>query len=305
MKTWFHLQYLMLIRSVREAGLHPAIGLLLVSTILYLTIFILWERAPFPEAVFSILSLAVLLRPTLRRRNEFIQTVFGKTAYYRVRIAEQLLLVTPFTLCLIIKQAWLWAAFLPMVSIMLAFLRTDPGRGRVLPTPFGKIPYEGPVGFRKTISGTTLSIAVLMAGVLSGNHALFPASLIIVVLTASSYFGEPDDKLYVWIFNTGPRQFLLKKWGASVLCTAAMSIPVLITTLICDSSWLPTLAGILLFGLCLNALIIAGRYSSFPDKLSFANGLIMAFAVVFLPLLPVVLIWLVRRSERRLSSLLT
>ncbi|MFM9055736.1 MAG: hypothetical protein ACKOQY_03490 [Bacteroidota bacterium] len=305
MKTWFNLQYLMLIRSMREAGLHPLIGLTLGLGILYLTAFVVWERIPYPETMFSILSVGILLKPTLRKRNEFMQTVFGKSAYYRVRVAEQLLIASPFTLCLIIKHAWLWAFILPLISGMMAFLQTDPGRGRVFPTPFGRIPYEAPAGFRKTMGWIALSYAVLVAGVLSGNHALFPASLIIVILTASSYFGEPDDKMYVWIFNTKPRQFLLKKWMASALCTVTMSFPVLITVLICDGSWLPSLAGIVLVGLCLNALIIAGRYSSFPDNISFANGLIMAFPIVVLPLLPVLLIWLVRRSERLLSSLLS
>jgi len=304
MKTWFNLQYLMLIRSMREAGLHPIIGLTLGLGILYLTVFVLWNRTPYPDTIFGLLTLVILLKPTIRKRTEFMQTAFGKTAYYRVRIAEQLLLVAPFTLCLIIMQAWWWAAILPLVSAMLAFIRTDPGRGRVVPTPFGKIPYEAPVGFRKTIIGTALSIAVLIAGVLSGNHALFPASMILVILTASSYYGEPDDKLYVWIFNKRPRAFLLRKWGASALSTTVLASPTLVAALIFDLGWLPTLAGILLFGLCLNALIIAGRYSSFPDKLSFANGFIMAIAVVFLPLFPIVLIWLVRRSERRLSTLL-
>lgn len=305
MKTWFNLQYLMLIRFMREAGLHPLIGLVLGLGILSLTVFIIWERTPYPETIFSILSIVVLLKPTLRKRNEFMQTVFGKSTYYRIRIAEQLLMAIPFTLCLIIKQAWSYAVFLPLLSAIMALLHTDPGRGRVFPTPFGRIPYEAPAGFRKTIGWMVLSCAVLVAGVLSGNHALFPASLIIVVLTTSSYHGQPDDKMYVWIFNTRPRQFLLRKWGASALCTAAMASPVLITSLIFAPGWMPTLAGIFLVGICLNALIIAGRYSSFPDELSFANGFIMAFAVVFLPLFPVVLFWLVRRSERRLSSLLT
>lgn len=305
MKTWFDLQYTMFTRSIREAGLHPLAAVLLILAVLYLILFVIWERAPYPEHVFSILSLSILLKPTLRKRNEFMQSIFGKRAYYRVRIAEQLLLAAPFTLCLLLKQAWWWSILLPPISASMAYLRTDPGRGRMIPTPFGRIPYEAPAGFRKAILGIILSVLVLIAGVLSGNYALFPASMIIIILTASSFYGEPDESVYVWIFNTKPRIFLLRKWRDSALSTSALSSPLLITALILDSSWLPTLAGILVIGLCLNALIIAGRYSSFPDKLLFAHGLIMAISVIFLPLLPFVLLWLVRRSERRLSTLLT
>lgn len=304
MKTWFQLQYLMLIRSVREAGLHPLVALTLSLGLLCLLVFLGWDRVPHPDAVFSILLLTAMTKLMLRPRNEFMEMVFGTEVHYRLRIAENLILAIPFTICLILKQAWVWTVLFPVTATLAAFFRTDPGSGRVLPTPFGKIPYEVPAGFRKTLPWIALSAAVLAAGILSGNHALFPASLIILVLVSASYYGEPDEPLYIWIFKTTPRTFLFKKFRASAWFTVTLAIPVLIAALTLDSQWLPVLTGILLFGLCLNALVIAGRYSSFPSKLSFANGLIMAFAVIFLPLFPIVLVWLIRRSERRLSTLL-
>jgi hypothetical protein len=95
------------------------------------------------------------------------------------------------------------------------------------------------------------------------------------------------------------------KFKSGVICNTALSLPILLSTFFIHPEGVPVCTGIFLAGLALLALMIAGRYSSFPGKITLATGFCMAFSVVFLPLLPVVVFWLFQRSKNRLSALLS
>ncbi|MBS1611989.1 MAG: ABC transporter permease, partial [Bacteroidetes bacterium] len=120
MKEYLLLQCRMNNRKLRDAGLPPVLGYVLIVAAFVGLSYYLFSKSQYAQYIYPLLALTLLSPLAETKRCEFLKTTFGDAQYSKLRIAENLILVFPFVAFLLYKQALLVAGVLPVVAALLA-----------------------------------------------------------------------------------------------------------------------------------------------------------------------------------------
>ncbi len=136
------------------------------------------------------------------------------------------------------------------------------------------------------------------------NFNLGIAALILVFLICITFYLNPENEFYVWIFNLSPGKFLVKKILTALLYSTMISLPVAMALMIFYPGEILVTGGFLLAGYLYLATIILAKYSSFPHQINLPQFLILTVTVWFPPLLIAVIPFFYRQSVKRLNEIL-
>ena len=304
MKYYFALQYRRTIRLLDELGLHPVIALVLVVTAFLGLSKLLFIKTEVAGWVYWGMAISILTNLGKEKRNDQLKAIFNKRDYLKVRIWENGLLLLPFFLYLCWEQVFMLALTLIPISLGLAILTNLPQVQTTIPTPFKRFPFEFIIGFRKTVWFIFLVYLLFTKAIQVGNFNLGIFALGVLFFLSMSYYSQPEDEYFCWIFSMNPVEFLLKKIVSGLICLSILTLPmfIVITTLFPENI-LIIIAAQLLGYIYLTSMILA-KYSGFPKGLNIAHGIFYGISILFPPFLIIIIPVFYIHAKRRLTTIL-
>ncbi len=304
MKYYFGLQFKILNRSLRDFGLHPIVGYLIVAAAFVGLSLYLFAKTEFAGYLFILLAISIILKQSETRRNDFLKSCFSVKSYFRIRLIENSILALPFLIVLIFRNCFLSAAILLLVSIMLVFLNFENKFQLTLPTPFYKRPFEFITGFRNAFYLFFFAYFLTFMAVSVGNFNLGIFALILVFLVCFTFYTSPENEFFVWIYASGSKGFLFHKIKIALLHSTILSLPIVVCLAIIFTDNLDAIFAFQALGYIYLTTVVLAKYSAFPDKMNLPQAFLLAFGLWLPPLLLGVIPYFYSQSVRRLNEIL-
>ena len=96
MKEYFALQFTMINRRLRDAGVEPIFAYFILTIGFYLLSTYLFKKTEFAVYIYPFLYINLVVRLSETRRCEFLTICFGDNQFKKIRIAENLICTIPF-----------------------------------------------------------------------------------------------------------------------------------------------------------------------------------------------------------------
>ena len=304
MYYYFVIQQRILSRKMEELGLHPVPGYALGALVFVGLSFYLFFKTTYAGYIYAGIGLSLVLGFGEKERNEFLKTTFPLASYWKVRAAENFLLVIPFVLFLCYKAEFLLAGGLLVAALLLSLFNSASRLNLTIPTPFFRFPFEFTTGFRKYWLIYLFAYFVAWKAIEVDNFNLGVGSLAFLCLLAMSHYAMPENEYYVWMYNCTPGRFLLKKTATAWLYLSLLALPLglILSVFFWDKSWILLL--ILGLGLFLIGAMILAKYSAYPREMSLPQALFFGLGMWFPPLLLLVVPLFYKRAVQQLNTYL-
>jgi hypothetical protein len=304
LKTYFTLQYQILNRKFRDAGIYPWVAYILLAVVFTVFSIYLFYKTEYAAYVYVSIALTLTGKLSEIRRNDFLRLCFGDSKKKHLRVAENMIVLLPFIVFLLFSKGFVFAIILFILGIMLALINFRTSLNITIPTPFSKRPFEFPAGFRNTWYIVLPSYALTIPAVIVGNFNLGIFALLLVFAITLTYYFRPEPPYFVWIFGMNARMFLIEKIKTATLYAGLLVLPVVIVLGIFFPQYIMILLAFCLLGFAYLTCTIVSKYAAYPDELSIAQGVLLALCIWLPPLLIVMIPFLFRKSQIRLSHLL-
>jgi hypothetical protein len=304
MTEYFYLQFRMTNRKLIALGLHPFIGYLLGFAGFVLISEYLFVKTDFARYLLVLAALGLLLGVAEKNRIEFLKIVFGDKKSRQIRILENVLLVSPFVILLLIHSAYWETIVLLILSPVLALNTYNTSFNFTLPTPFYRKPFEFIVGFRKTFFLFPLVYLLAFIAVSVDNFNLGIFSLMIIYLVSITFYPNPEKEYYVWIFSMKPQMFLFEKLKTATFFTGFLVLPILISLIAFYPEKTDVTLMFILLGFAFLWTIILAKYSAYPNEMNIPEGVLIAICLYFPPLLLALMPFFYFKSVKKLNAIL-
>jgi len=304
MLYYFPLQFKMLNRQIADFGLHPVVGYLLALPAFVALSVLLFLKIEFAVYLYVLLALSLVSGLGEPGRNLFLKTCFSTLGYYRVRTAENIIIVLPFVIFLLFESAFPAAFLLISAAVLMVFFNIKSTGNFTLPTPFYKRPFEFIVGFRNAFPIVFLTYFLAFMAVVVNNFNLGVFSLMFVFVICISFYAQPENEFYVWIFSSSAKGFLFHKIKAALIYSTLLCLPLAVGLGLFYNENLLVIIGFLFLGYLYLVTVILAKYSAYPEKMNVPQALFIAFSVLFPPLLLAVIPFFYLQSVQRLNDIL-
>ena len=304
MKDYFELQYVLSNRKIKEAGLNPLLGYIFGLTAFVLLSEYIFYKTEFAKYLVILACLSFQFRLSEKDRTDFLLSTYGDKLKNKIRVLENLIISTPFVFILVYKSLFPEAIILLLCSITVTLFSFHSNFNLTIPTPFSKNPFEFSVGFRKTflLFPLTYVLTAISINVINFNLGVF--SMLLMFLVTLSYYSKPEKEFYVWVHADTPKSFLMKKMIIATKNSTLLTIPISLGLLI----FYPTEYNLILLFLFIGILflwtMVLAKYSAYPSEISLPEGIIIAFALSFPPLILLVIPYFYTKSIKNLRRIL-
>jgi len=303
-KEYFELQYKMTNRKFKGADFNPLLAYFLLTTLFVGLSYLLFHKTEFAEYIYLLIAFALIGKLSETQRTEFLKICFSDRQLKKIRITENLICSIPFFAFLLYKQFFISAGLLLTLTTILALVNFRTTFNFTIWTPFSKRPFEFTTGFRNTFYLFFVAYALTIIAVSVNNFNLGVFAMLLVFATTLSYYSKPENEFYVWTYNLKPKEFLFYKIKTATLFSSTLALPIAI---VLSTFYYQNIGLLLLFflvGLAFLICIIVTKYSAYPDEINIIQGILLALCLLFPPMLIVLIPYLFKQSENRLSSLL-
>ena len=283
MKYYFQLQVKMLNRHFIDFGIEPLIAYVLLAICFIFGSHVLFEKFEFALYAYPFIGLALLSKLSSKDRNDFLKLSFLSKEYKRIRVIENLILVSPFVFFLFYKKAFIIAILLYVLALLVSFLKLQVSTNITIPTLFKKDPFEFTEGFRKTLLVFPVALLLTITAIKVHNLNLGAFSIIIIFGTCISYFSKTENPYYVWMFNKSPKEFLHYKIETAFKYASLVSLPITVVLSVFFTSEIIILIAIQLIGYVYLAQYILAKYSVFPTQMSLPTVIIFMLSISLPP----------------------
>ncbi len=304
MQDYFLLQYRMINRHLTEFGIHPILGYIL--GVLFFAAFTayLWYVTTYAPYLYALLGISMTTLLSETGRVNFIKQWFSKNDFQQIRALENLTVVLPFVIGLLITAQWLFALGVVIISLLLSFGSVNSSLNIVLPTPFSRYPFEFAVGFRKNVLVFLFAVFLLVMAILYSNANLGLFAVALVVVICLGFYMSSEPAYLVWVHHMKPAAFLWHKIKLAVLNVTILVIPIAVTFTFFFPDHSQYLGIIYPLGLLYLITALLGKYAFFPTTMNLPQGLFMAFSFMFPPMLLFLLPYFYRRCIKQLNPIL-
>ncbi|MBB6005427.1 ABC transporter permease [Arcicella rosea] len=304
MKEYFALQYRMINRRFKDAGFEPILVYLILTVgFVGLSIY-LFSKTEFAEYIFLLSALTLIGKLSETRRTEFLKICFGDRQLKKIRITENLICSIPFLAFLLYKQLFIHVGLLLTLTTFLALVNFRTTFNFTIWTPFSKKPFEFTTGFRNTFFLIFVAYALTIIAVSVNNFNLGVFAMLLVFATTLSYYSKPENEYYVWTYNVKPKEFLFNKIITAIHFSSSLAFPIAIVISMFHPEYIGILSLFFLIGWGFLINVILSKYSAYPDEMNITQGILLALCIWFPPILVILIPYLFKKSENRLSSLL-
>lgn len=304
MKYYFTLQYKMLNRQLTDFGINPVVAYILITLLFTTASKYLFNKAGYTAYIYALIPIILVTMLSEIKRNEFLKSCFSKNRYKRIRLIENSLTATPFSLFLIYEQKYIIAVSLFALANLLSFISLSKSYNFTIPTPFFKYPFEFTVGFRNSIYLIIAAYILAVIAIVTGNFNLGIFAMIILLLSCMSFYVTPEQPFYVWMYSLNSKSFIRDKIKILLFYTTALCLPVTLslTIFFFDKVWLIT--GLQGLGYLYIVTALFSKYANFPKQIILPEVIILGISIVFPPLLFLLIPYFYIRSQKRLKEIL-
>ncbi len=303
MKEYFLLQIKLFARKIKAFGINPIAGSIFLAIAFIGVSIILFDKFELAGYIYISISLVIILPFSEVKRNDFLKFHFTDK-YRKVRLLENGFLTLPFIAFLLLKSLIIPATLNLILAIVFAFIKTGSRFNFVIPTPFSKTPFEFSTGFRKSFFIVVIAYLLVLAGILVPNFNIGIFAILLLFIVSLTFYVEPENEYFVWSYNNSPKQFLLLKIKTALIHFTLIMLPVLLTLSIYFSEYVYLLTIFLLVGYFVLSTVIVAKYSSYPEKMSISQGVILILSIQLPPLLLVAFPYFFINSVRKLKAYL-
>ena len=304
MKDYFILQYHLLGRKLKEAGIHPWLAHVLLAIAFTGFSWYLFYKTEYAVYIYAALALVLAGKLSEPRRNDFLLICYGNNRYRHLRMLENFIAVLPFIIFLLYQHAWWFAISLALLSTLMALVNFRASVDIRIPTPFYKKPFEFATGFRNSWYVILPAYALTVVAVMVPNFNLGVFAMLVVFGVTLTYYLKPEHPYYVWIFGMTARAFLLEKIKTATGYASLLAFPIALALSIFFPQHIAIVLAFFLLGLANLVCIIVSKYAAYPDELNLSQSIILALCIWLPPLLIIMIPFLFRKSQQRLSQLL-
>jgi hypothetical protein len=301
MKDYFVLQLVMNNRKTKEAGFNPVLGFLLGLIVFVLLSEYIFHKTEFAKYLVILVCFSFQFKLSENRRTDFLLSTFGDKSKNKIRVLENIIICIPFFSTLIHKNLFLEAIILFICSITIALFSFRTSLNFTIPTPFAKNPFEFLTGFRKTFLIFPLAYALTAIAINVDNFNLGIFSMLLISITTLSYYSKPEGEYFVWVHADTPKSFLKKKIIIATKNYILLTMPILIGLLIFYPIKFDLILLFLFIGILFLWTIVLAKYSAYPDEIHLTVGFIIAFTILFPPLILVVIPYFYTKSINNLK----
>jgi len=294
----------MINRRFKDAGFEPILAYIILAALFAGLSLYLFSKTEFAKYIYALSVLALAGKFSEIRRTEFIKICFGDKKQQKIRITENLIIAFPFVVFLILKQQFLIALILIILSPILALANFRRELNFTIPTPFSKNPFEFTTGFRNTFYLILGAYVLTIIAVSVHNFNLGIFAMLVVFAITLSYYSNPENVYYVWTYSLSPKMFLVQKIKTALLFSSFLALPIALILAIFSHQGINIIVIAFLIGWAFLVCMIVSKYAAFPDELNIVQAILLSLCIGFPPLLIVLIPYFFLKSENRLSSLL-
>jgi hypothetical protein len=303
-KEYFEIQYKMINRTFKDAGINPMIASSLITLLFVGMSVYLFYKTEYATYIYLILALTLISKLSDMKRTEFLKICFDDFLLKKIRIIENLALGLPFIAFLFYKNQFVFALILLISTIILAIVGFKTKLNFTIWTPFSKRPFEFTNGFRNTFYLFIIAYALTYIAISVKNFNLGVFAILLVFATTLHYYSKPENEYFVWIYNQKPNAFLIGKIKTALLYSTMLVLPIVIMLSI---FFYPQIGIILIFiivGWVFHIYIIVAKYASFPNEMNIVQGIFIALSIMLPPLLLISIPYFFKKSVNRLNNYL-
>jgi hypothetical protein len=304
MKEYLALQFTMINRRFRDAGVLPIFAYIILILGFYGLSIYLFKSTEFAEYIYPFLFINLIGKLSETRRCEFLTSCFGDAQFKKIRIVENLICAIPFISFLIYQQLIIPIVFILVITILLALVNFRTKFNYTIFTPFSKRPFEFTTGFRNTFPLLIIAYVLVIVAANVNNFNLGIFSLLIVFGSSLSFYLATENEYFVWNYNVNPRNFLLNKIKTALLFSSALAIPIVVLLSFHFQQNIELLFLFFIIGWGWVICAIVTKYSSYPNEINIPNGILLALCLGLPPMLLILTPILFYQSEKRLKNLL-
>lgn len=301
---YFGLQLLMAKRHLMNFGLNPIIGFIIILTGFYAFSFYLFSKSEYAHYFYALIALSIVLKYNETNRNDFLKFTFSKDNYLKIRILENLIIVTPFIIFLCFKKELYTILLLIALSIFVTSINTNKQVTFTIPTPFYKKPFEFIIGFRNWLSLFLLAYFLTAMSVTHQNFSLGVFSLMLVFLVCFSFYNDPENEFYVWVHKSKVNGFLFDKIKTAIIFSTVICLPITLALLFFFHSKIQLIICFQVLGYCYLLTVILAKYSTYPQRMNLPQGILLAWSIIMPPILLALIPFFYLQSYKRLKEFL-
>ena len=304
LQQYFGLQLIMFKRQLIEFGLNPILGFIIILAAFYGFSIYLFSRIEHANYIYILIALITVFQYSEIKRNDFLKFIYPKNNYFKIRILENLIKVTPFIFFLTCKIEFYSVLLLIVASILFSFLSTNNKVTSTIPTPFYRKPFEFIVGFRKSLIGFLFAYFLTATSLIYQNFNLGIFSLVLIFILCLSFYSEPENEFYVWIHKLNVNGFLFDKIITAIIFSTIISLPITLSLLIFFQTNILAVLGLQALGYCYLLTVILAKYSAYPKKINLPQGILLGLSLTMPPLLLALAPFFYIQSKNRLKEIL-
>jgi hypothetical protein len=304
MLDYFKLQITIVNRITRDFGLPIFLCYAFLIFSFYGGSFYLFFKTEYANYLYLVIASFLLIVLSHKKRNEFLFSCFTKKEYQQIRLIENLIVSIPFVLFLLYIGDFYTVLFLILLSIILSRFSIKKNFNFTLPTPFSKSPFEFSVGFRRTFLLLILAYYITVMGVIVDNLSLGIFGSFGIAFIILSYFSNPEEEIFIWIYSCSPKTFLFRKIRTSLFYGSLLILPNILILSIPNPKTLPFLGVIWFILLIALVIVILAKYSAYPNVIEMPQAINILISVMF----PLLFIWTIpmfyKQAKEKLKPLL-
>ena len=209
LQQYFGLQITLLKRQLTDFGVNPLVGFMVILLGFYALSFYLFSKTEYAGYIYVLLAIIIIFKNSDTNRNEFLRFIFFKKYYLCIRMTENVITAIPFLIFLLYKKEAYPFLLLLLLAVLATLVNTHKKGSITIPTPFNKKPFEFIVGFRTLVAAFFIAYFLTCIAVRYQNFNLGLFSLAFIFLVCLSFYNEPEDTFYVWVYTLTTHQFLL------------------------------------------------------------------------------------------------
>lgn len=304
MKAYFKLQYKLLARKFNYFDIPLWCKMLLFIFAFVLLSKYLYFKTTFAPYILTLSALSLMTKLSDMKRQDFIKTLYSTSEYRLLRSIENLFLSLPFFAYLLYEGDIWFALAIALIAVFMALINVKTPSHLVIPTPFGKRPFEFAIGFRNTFFIYPLAYFLGTMAIKEQNPGLGAFGLILMGFTCFSYYSKPERDVFVWIYKHSPKTFLMEKIKWSTIQFSLLSAPLLLLLLLFSPGSTLVYLGVFIASCLYLGTIILAKYAAYPNEMSLPQGVLLSISLLFPPFLLVLIPLLYSKSVQNLQPLL-
>ena len=306
MKFYFSIQFKRLHRHLKDFGVEPLIGYVLLVGAFYGASNRIFERLPYAPYIYMVFSLAIVFAiKTFFLKIDFLKLHYLKNYFRKLLISSHLIIAMPFVGFLVYKSFPIHAIVLFFAAFFFSFIPQAKEIQLVIPTPFYRRPFEFIIGFRKTFGYLLIAYAFLGIGLVVDNYNLSMAAIVIVFLVCAMYYMMADPHFYIWIHSLGPKDFLKHKITIAIRYSVLLTSPLLVILGFKDYTKFPIVLLFECFGIFFLSLSILIKYAFNKVGVSIIQSVILGVCFFFPPIMLFTIPYFYKKAINELKLLLS